>query len=69
MTKSAFIKKVIEEHAGTEGFDEIIKDLAHENFTLSRKLSKIFLKAFGKNYNVKTYLKALKRFLLIKDSL
>jgi hypothetical protein len=36
---------------------------------MSKKLSKIFLKAFAMTANIQKYLKAVKKFLCIKDSL
>lgn len=69
MTKQAFLKKYIEENISHENFQEMLDELCRENYTLTKKMSKIFLKAFGSTQNIEIYLKALKKFLLIKDSL
>jgi len=47
----------------------MLSDLCRENLVLTKKLCKIFLKSFGFTLNIEIYLKALKKFLLIKDSL
>lgn len=47
MTKSSFLKKFVEENVGSDHFEQSLHDLAKENFTLSKKLAKIFLKAFS----------------------
>ena len=69
MSKASFLRKFIEESVGADIFVAQLEDLVKENFTLSRKVAKIFLKAFSTTQNLPTYLKALKKFLKIKDSL
>jgi len=69
MNKSAFLNKVVEENVGSAKFETMLLSMARENYGTSRKLAKIFLKAFGASQQMSLYLKALKRYLLIKDSL
>jgi len=69
MTKSSFLKKALEENVEKDDFAQQITDWCKENFKMSKKLSKIFLKAFAMTANIQKYLKAVKKFLCIKDSM
>jgi hypothetical protein len=47
MQKSTFLSKVVEENVGSANFEAMLLSMANENFSTSKKLAKIFLKAFG----------------------
>ena len=55
--------------AGAKQFGQCLANMCRGNYKLSRKVSKVFIKAFNTSNsdNLKSYLKALKPFLRSED--
>jgi transposase-like protein len=71
ISNGIILGKIVEENSANPDFSQMLSSMCHENLKLTKKLAKIFLKEFNGNSNEKIalYLKAVKKFLLIKDSL
>ena len=59
--------RIVEDNAQNKSFGIMISTMCKDNYKMSKKLSKIFLKAYNQNSTDKiaVFLKALKKFLLI----
>jgi hypothetical protein len=64
-----FLKVMLGSGASAKQFGHCLGNMCKDNLVLSRKVSKVFIKAInGSNSdNLKAYLKALKPFLRIDD--
>ena len=63
--------KILEENATNKDFAGLLSRMCSENHEMTRKIAKIFLRAINQPNvdKVSPYLKSLKKFLLINDSL
>ena len=64
-----FLKVMLSLGASAKQFGQCLSNMCRDNYHLSRKVSKVFIKAInGSNSdNLKAYLKALKPFLRVND--
>jgi hypothetical protein len=71
ISNGIILGKIVEENCANPDFSQMLSSMCFENVKLTKKLAKIFLKEFNGNSGEKIalYLKAVKKFLLIKDSL
>lgn len=62
---------VIEANSTEKNFADLLTKMCHENYDMTRKIAKVFLKQINQPHvdKVSAYLKPLKKFLLINDSL
>ena len=65
------LKVMLSSSSGGKQFGECLANMCRENLKLSRKVSKVFIKAINNSNfdNIKSYLTALKPFLKMSDSL
>jgi hypothetical protein len=68
---SDFLKLMLQSQATAKQFGQCLANMCRENLKLSTKVAKVFLKSIANSNfdSVKTYLKALKPFVLMEDSL
>ena len=69
MLHQDMLKIMLGATSGGKSFGKCLANMCKGNFQLSRKVSKVFIKAFNTSNsdNLKCYLKALKPFLRIDD--
>ena len=65
------LAKILEENSANKDFSSQISNMCKENFEMTKKMAKVFLKSVNQPNvdKVSLYLKSLKKFLLINDSL
>mmetsp|Transcript_21979 Transcript_21979/g.16329 ORF Transcript_21979/g.16329 Transcript_21979/m.16329 type:complete len:221 (-) Transcript_21979:1266-1928(-) len=71
MLQHDLLKVMLGSSQGSEQFGRCLANMCRENFQLSKKVSKVFIKSINNsNYDtVKNYLTALKPFIQLEDSL
>lgn len=69
MSSGIILAKIVEDNAQNKDFGAMLTSMCKGNYRMTKKLSKIFLKAFNQNSaeKIAVYLKALMEFLLIQD--
>ena len=71
MQNKEILSKILEANSANKDFDVQLTSMCINNFEMTRKIAKVFLKSVNQPNidRVSLYLKSLKKFLLIDDSL
>lgn len=71
MQNKDILSKILEANSANKDFDVQLTGMCIENYEMTRKIAKVFLKSVNQPNvdKVSLYLKSLKKFLLINDSL
>lgn len=69
LSSGVILAKIVEDNAQNKDFGAMLTSMCKDNYRMTKKLAKIFFKAFNQNSTDKiaVYLKALMEFVLIKD--